>query len=224
MLDAAGASFRARQLDNVETVEADAEDLPFPDASFDVVTCRIAPHHFPSPQKFVRESARVLRPSGRFLLIDTTVPEGPAGDWQNDFEKARDASHVRSLTISEWTDLITAARLDLHTVEHFPKRHDFDDWTSRAGLDSRARDVVAARMMSAPANIQEELRVEREAGRLIALPTRRPSSSPTNPRPNTEAGCPLSNGPTRATAARGSFLQPSPDSVPEAIWKDRPSR
>ena len=37
---------KARGLSNVKTLSAGAEDLPFPDASFDLVVCRLAAHHF----------------------------------------------------------------------------------------------------------------------------------------------------------------------------------
>ena len=40
-----------RGLANVETRPADAESLPFDDASFDLVTCRLAFHHFPNPRQ-----------------------------------------------------------------------------------------------------------------------------------------------------------------------------
>ena len=40
---------------NVSFREADAEDLPFECDRFDLVTCRIAPHHFPDAQRFLRE-------------------------------------------------------------------------------------------------------------------------------------------------------------------------
>ena len=44
----------ARGLTNVETKPADAEALPFDDASFDLVTCRLAFHHFPNPRQAIR--------------------------------------------------------------------------------------------------------------------------------------------------------------------------
>jgi ubiquinone/menaquinone biosynthesis C-methylase UbiE len=40
---------------NVWYVIADSESLPFLDEAFDVVVCRIAPHHFPNPDRFVSE-------------------------------------------------------------------------------------------------------------------------------------------------------------------------
>lgn len=169
MLAAAGRFFRSKGLTNVETTEADAEDLPFGDRTFDIVTCRIAPHHFPTPDRFVAEASRVLRPGGRLGLIDTTVPPGPIGAWHNAFETVRDPSHVRSLTDDEWTGLIRVAGLVIGTIEHFQKRHDFADWTRRSGMTAEARDALGAHMLGASDGIREAFRVERDGDRLIGF-------------------------------------------------------
>jgi ubiquinone/menaquinone biosynthesis C-methylase UbiE len=50
--------------------EADAEHLPFDDASFDTVTCALALCTIPSPAAAVGEMRRVLAPGGRLLLLD----------------------------------------------------------------------------------------------------------------------------------------------------------
>ena len=50
MLEVAEAFIREQGAANVTFQVADAEALPFPDADFDIVTTRIAPHHFPNPQ------------------------------------------------------------------------------------------------------------------------------------------------------------------------------
>src|SRR6266545_7095190 len=70
MLAAAEAFIRGQGVTNVLFEPADAEELPFADASFDIVTARIAPHHFPNPRRFVHQAVRVLRPGGLFLLDD----------------------------------------------------------------------------------------------------------------------------------------------------------
>ncbi len=57
------------------TVRASAEDLPFPDTSFHLVTCGLAAHHFAKPQHFVSEAARVLIPGGTFALVDNIAPD-----------------------------------------------------------------------------------------------------------------------------------------------------
>ena len=54
----------------VELREADAEALPFPDASFDTVVCTLGLCGIPDDQAAIAEMYRVLRPAGRLLLLD----------------------------------------------------------------------------------------------------------------------------------------------------------
>jgi ubiquinone/menaquinone biosynthesis C-methylase UbiE len=156
-------------LDRIEGVAADAEALPFADGSFDLVTCRIAPHHFPRPDRFVTESARVLKPGGRFVLIDSTVPDGPVGESFNRFEKLRDPSHVRSLTIAEWTGLIERSRLSLSATESFRKRHDFADWTARSRTTSEARGELTVMMRSIDAEVGGAFEAQWDGERLLSF-------------------------------------------------------
>jgi ubiquinone/menaquinone biosynthesis C-methylase UbiE len=90
MLERAARTAAERGL-TVQTRQHSAEQLPYPDATFDLVTCRVAAHHFSSPPDFVRESARVLRRGGWFLLIDGTVEDGQpeAEAWAHEIEKLR---------------------------------------------------------------------------------------------------------------------------------------
>ncbi len=62
----------------VEVTKARAEDLPFPPASFEVVTSTLTFHHLPTAikQRAMTEIHRVLKPGGRFLLADFGRPEG----------------------------------------------------------------------------------------------------------------------------------------------------
>jgi ubiquinone/menaquinone biosynthesis C-methylase UbiE len=123
-LDVTATDLSARMLENAAAMAADegriiqtrqhpAEALPYPDATFDVVTCRVAAHHFSSPGDFVCESARVLKPNGFFLLIDGSVPddEAEAAGWMNTIEKLRDPSHGRLLSQNEWQQLCDTAAL-----------------------------------------------------------------------------------------------------------------
>lgn len=133
MLAAAEAFLRERGATNVTFERADAENLPFSDAAFDLVSCRIAPHHFARPADFVREVARVLRPGGIFLLVDSVVPEQPAlAEFLNHVEKLRDPTHVRSLTQSEWRGLAEANGLSVEAEEVVRKTHGLVLWLERA--------------------------------------------------------------------------------------------
>jgi ubiquinone/menaquinone biosynthesis C-methylase UbiE len=64
--------------------EADAEHLPFTDASFDTVVCALALCTIPNPAAAVGEMRRVLVPGGRLLLLDhvgSTWPPVYAIQW-----------------------------------------------------------------------------------------------------------------------------------------------
>jgi ubiquinone/menaquinone biosynthesis C-methylase UbiE len=50
--------------------EGNAQELPFPDASFDAVVCTLSLCNIPDDRRAVAEMKRVLRPRGRLLLLD----------------------------------------------------------------------------------------------------------------------------------------------------------
>src|SRR5579864_4782748 len=69
-------SFQAeRGVSNAVFDRGDAEQLPYADATFDLVTCQCSLHHVPKPELPVREMARVVKPHSRVMIIDTIAPE-----------------------------------------------------------------------------------------------------------------------------------------------------
>ena len=140
MLAVAGNVAEERGITNVTFEPADAHELGFADASFDLVTCRIAPHHFADPTAFVQEAARVLRPGGVFGLVDNLAPEDQeAARWCDDFERRRDRSHVRCLPLSEWLILLDQARFDDVEVETIGKEMKFVPWANNMSVDVETR-------------------------------------------------------------------------------------
>jgi ubiquinone/menaquinone biosynthesis C-methylase UbiE len=135
MLEKARDFILAQGVTNTLFQVADAEQLPFVPESFDRVTCRIAPHHFPDIQQFVKEVVRVLKPGGLFLLIDCMAPSDPELDtFDNTVEKWRDPSHGRSCTAEEWQAIFAEAGLSIELMEFFRKTHEYDDWTERSQM------------------------------------------------------------------------------------------
>ncbi len=104
------------RVDNVVFREADAEDLPFPAGSFTILTCRIAPHHFPDVPRALSEFHRVLRRGGRMVIIDTLLPADPEiADFFQTMEKMRNPTHVRAFSEEQWRHMILDAELILQT-------------------------------------------------------------------------------------------------------------
>jgi ubiquinone/menaquinone biosynthesis C-methylase UbiE len=113
-------------------VVAPAEELPFEDGSFDVVTCRIAAHHFHDVRKAVAEMARV---SGRLLVIEDNVFRG---EHVEEAERLRDPSHVRCYSEEEWREVVSEAGFEVEQLEHFPRRQSFEAWLARVDTPPEA--------------------------------------------------------------------------------------
>lgn len=145
MLDRVKELQTKRNITNVTTMLADAEDLPFEDGAFDAVTCRIAPHHFLEVQKAVSEIGRVLKRGGVFILEDSISPlDNELDTFINTVERVRDRTHIRSYSLHEWHVFAAHARLAVEETLIYRKRHDAEDWISRAGISDEEKLRVLA--------------------------------------------------------------------------------
>ena len=121
-----------------------AEHLPFADGSFDVVTCRIAPHHFDDVAAAVREMARVSRD---LVVVEDTLYEG---EELEEAYRIHDPTHVRSYDEDQWRAFFEAAGLDVEVVELFDKGRPFDEWVEHTGCSDedvrRLRDLLGDRI------------------------------------------------------------------------------
>lgn len=160
MLPLAARLAAERGATNLAWTVGDVDDLPFDGGTFDAVTCRIAPHHFADVDRFIGETARVLRPGGALAVVDNVVPgsrrrgkqadrQRQAGEYVNAFEKLRDPSHARCLSYEEWLDALAAARLAVETHETLDKRLTFETWAARHTPEMLAR--LRAMLLRAPA-------------------------------------------------------------------------
>jgi SAM-dependent methyltransferase len=128
-------------------VIAPAEDLPFADASFDVVATRVAAHHFADVEEAVREMARVS--AERVLVVDNMFMGGDV----EEAERLRDPSHVRNYSEEEWRGFLERAGLEVVEVARFDKPIELEPWFERtgcAGADrERARELLHGRIEGA---------------------------------------------------------------------------
>ena len=166
MLRQVETAARERHLNNVAAVEAAAEDLPFPDGSFDIVTVRLAPHHFADVPGFLGQVHRVLKPGGKFLLVDTTVPEDDMLDREiNHIEVLRDPSHVRNYRVSEWSEMLSKAGFEEEHVQvgmHAGgTRMEVVGWMDRIGTPEENRPEILGTFFNPTPELVEALEIQR---------------------------------------------------------------
>lgn len=128
---------RARQLVSdsgstaVEFRQADAENLPFADASFAGAVSRLAVHHFARPQRVLTELRRVLIPGSTLVVGDIIASGDPAeARLHNAIEKLRDPSHQRHLSEAELRSAIEESGFAIRSVEEWENRKTFDEWAA----------------------------------------------------------------------------------------------
>ena len=147
-----------------------AEEMPFADGSFDLVTVRVAPHHFSSPAKFVREVARVLKPGGYFLLIDGSVPDDDpeTEEWLHRVEKWRDPSHGRFLSRKAWEDLAREPGLKIVRSElHSRKQPDLEWYFETVATPGENREKVLEAVAKASEHVKAVLRLGHEEDKIV---------------------------------------------------------
>lgn len=158
MVAAARRLAAERDAANTAFLLADVHGLPFGDGRFDLVTCRIAPHHFADIAAAIREVARVLKPGGRFVVEDSLAPDEPdEAAFLERLEKRRDPTHVHSLTREAWLAVLDEAGLAVTRETLHGKHHDFDLWIRRTGLDEAEIAAISADILAAPEPLRRRL-------------------------------------------------------------------
>lgn len=169
MLDRAAAAAGERGLRVTTRLHA-AEEFPYDAATFDLVTCRVAAHHFSAPERFVAETARVLRAGGFLLLIDGTVQddESEAEEWMHRVEKLRDPSHHRFVTPRTWQSCCTAHGMRVVHCGITPfKQPDLNWYFDTAATSPENRRQVLELIANAPGAAHRLFRIADEDGKIV---------------------------------------------------------
>ncbi len=174
MLEAAQKEANVRQLQNISFLEGDAHFIPSEDAGFDIVSCRFAAHHFPNVRQAVSEWARVLKPGGKMLLVDTISPEeSDVDEFLNTIEILRDPSHVRNQRLSEWKTFLSDVGLVVRQVREWGVFLDVPSWTQRIRTPAEQVVVIEERMHNASSTARALLTIEEKDDGVLtfSLPT-----------------------------------------------------
>lgn len=137
MLEQAERLKSERGIGNTEFREADVHALPFDDNEFDLVICRLAAHHFSDIKLALREMRRVLKPGGRLVINDRSVPEDDFVDQcMNELDWYHDESHVRQYRPSEWRTMMTDTGFAVETAELYTKHRPLTSLTAAVGEEN----------------------------------------------------------------------------------------
>jgi ubiquinone/menaquinone biosynthesis C-methylase UbiE len=114
----------------------EAEQLPYPDGSFDLVSCQCSLHHMPKPELALKEMVRVVKPKGRLAIIDTLGPESDRKfELHHRIETLRDPSHHQSLRLTAFLGMFERCGLEIARQSLKRRERPFHHWMLRAGLE-----------------------------------------------------------------------------------------
>ncbi|MGA5654479.1 class I SAM-dependent methyltransferase [Rahnella contaminans] len=132
MLEVVAQAAKDKQLENITTQQGVVESLPFASVSADIIISRYSAHHWHDVGLALREVARVLKPGGKFIMMDVVSPGHPLLDiYLQTVEVLRDTSHVRNYSPGEWLEMASGAGLIAGEVTTDRLVLEFTSWIAR---------------------------------------------------------------------------------------------
>ncbi len=158
MLEIALKLANDRGVTNIEFKPADVHELPFGDNTFDLVTNRIALHHYADARQAIAEMARVCKRDGLVAVTDNIVPpDKVTAGYINHFEQMRDPSHHWAYPAVRLQAMIAEVGLKVEHTESFSKELEFDPWADRTGASEEVKMKLRKQLDDAPAAVREWL-------------------------------------------------------------------
>ena len=167
MLEHAKTLAREEGITSLEFITGDVCELPFPDRSFDIITCRRAAHHFTDKPKFISEAFRVLKEGGRFGLVDMATPYADRDGIINALERIRDPSHVAAESVEEWKMLVASAGFTIREILTSREEYTIERWLSPLKMDTQQGKEVTKHIANAPSDSLADANMDSEKGTLL---------------------------------------------------------
>lgn len=156
MLATVAGEAQKRGLANIVTKQGAAEDLPCPDASFDVAVTRYSAHHWYNVPAGVAQMHRAMKPGGVGIFMDVVSPGVPLLDtWLQAIELLRDPSHVRDLSVPEWQRVLHENGLEVERVENYRLHLGFASWVARMKTPQAHIDAIRSLQQNAASEVRE---------------------------------------------------------------------
>ena len=128
---------------NIQFEQGTAENLHYPDVSFDVAVTRFSLHHFETPIAALREMNRVLKLGGRIAVIDLVSPDNlELAEAYNHFERLRDPSHTTALAPNALQNIVADAGFDVVQGTARDIEVDLTRWLDLTQTPPEARKLI----------------------------------------------------------------------------------
>ena len=161
MLRVVAGAARERGLENLEVRQGSADFLPFADATFDLVCTRYSAHHWTNLPQALAEMARVLKPGGKCIVVDTASPDNVLADtYLQSIELLRDASHVRNRSLPAWRELLSQAGFKVVSDKGWKLPLQFDSWVARMRTPTERVVAIKSLWDSAPSEVCSYFQLE----------------------------------------------------------------
>ncbi len=168
MLATASQLAQERGVANIEFKPADAQALPFADNTFDLVTNRIALHHYADARKAIAEMARVCKHGGLVGFTDNIVPpDKVTAGHINHFEQLRDPSHNWAYPAVRLQAMFTDAGLQVEQTADFTKEMELDPWAERMGAGPELKVRLRRWLDEAPDTVRDWLTPRHEGDKMF---------------------------------------------------------
>lgn len=167
MLETARRLANERGITNIEFKPADAHALPFEDNTFDLVTNRIALHHYTDARQAIVEMVRVCKPGGLIGFTDNIVPpDKVTAGHINHWEQLRDPSHHWEFPTARLKGMFADAGVTVEHTEELEKEMEFDPWADRMGASDELKTKLRQWMANVPEPVAAWLKPRSEGEKL----------------------------------------------------------
>ncbi len=167
MIDKARALAASKNLGNCTFVQGDVNSLPFPPASFSIVTSRYAFHHFEDPARVLAGMVKACEAGGRIAVMDMIASDDPlVAQRFNRMEKLRDPSHVGALTLSALRQCFLDAGLPEPAIRHYKMHVELESLLRASFPDGGDGEKVREMVLASLADYGMGVQTRREADKV----------------------------------------------------------
>jgi len=133
------------QLGNIEFFCCDVEKLPFPDASFSIVSCRSALHHMVNSDCVLKEMVRCVKKGGKICIQDMIAYEqAKVNDFFEKMDKLTDISHFQALSSQQIRELLVANNIKIENIFETTLTHNLKEYSGHAYQSQEKSEALKA--------------------------------------------------------------------------------